>query len=124
MLFFMTLIYFAGSISGGRNNVELYGQIIEHLKKYGKVLTEHIGDKKISASGETNLSDTEIYERDTDWLYTANVVVAEVTTPSLGVGLEIGRALERNEWLAKTFGAYGKKFSVCIDLLMEKDFLQ
>jgi len=105
----MIVIYFAGSISGGRDNVELYGQIIEHLKKYGKVLTEHIGDKKLSALGETNLSDSEIYERDTAWLYTANVVVAEVTTPSLGVGFEIGRALERNEWLAKTFGAYGKK---------------
>lgn len=109
MLFFMISIYFAGSIAGGRENIRLYGQIIEHLKKYGKVLTEHIGDKKLSTLGETNLSDSEIYERDTDLLYLANVVVAEVTTPSLGVGFEIGRALERNKWLAKTFGAYGKR---------------
>ena len=104
----MISIYFAGSIAGGRDNVELYGQIIEHLENYGEVLTKYIGDKKLSSLGE-NLSDSEIYERDADLLNMANVVVAEVTTPSLGVGFEIGKTLERNEWLAKNFGAYGKR---------------
>ena len=36
-------IYFAGSIRGGRHDIEIYKQIIEHLKKHGKVLTEHVG---------------------------------------------------------------------------------
>ena len=35
-------IYFAGSIRGGREDKILYSQIIENLKKYGTVLTEHI----------------------------------------------------------------------------------
>ncbi len=97
----MTLIYFAGSITGGRDDVELYGQIIEHQKKYGKVLTEHIGNKELLASGETNLSDPEIHDRDMGFVALSKVLVAEVTIPSLGVGYEIGRSVERNTMLCK-----------------------
>jgi nucleoside 2-deoxyribosyltransferase len=34
----------------------------------------------------------EIYKRDMDWLLESDIVIAEVTTPSLGVGYEIGQA--------------------------------
>ena len=34
----------------------------------------------------------EIYVRDVEWLREADVVIAEVTTPSLGVGYEVARA--------------------------------
>ena len=44
-------IYFAGSIRGGRDDKELYLEIINLLGKYGKVLTEHIGDKNLSTIG-------------------------------------------------------------------------
>jgi len=40
-------IYFAGSIRGGRDDKELYLEIINLLGKYGKVLTEHIQSKKM-----------------------------------------------------------------------------
>ena len=36
-------IYFCGSIRGGRDDRHLYIKLIDHLKKYGTVLTEHIG---------------------------------------------------------------------------------
>ena len=36
-------IYFAGSIRGGRDDAEIYSQIIEFLQGYGQVLTEHVG---------------------------------------------------------------------------------
>lgn len=85
-------IYFAGSIRGGRNDQALYLKIIDHLKQYGTVLTEHVGDAKLTASGETGPSDVFIYERDMDWLRSSEIVVAEVTTPSLGVGYELGMA--------------------------------
>ncbi|MDP3953461.1 MAG: nucleoside 2-deoxyribosyltransferase [bacterium] len=85
-------IYFAGSIRGGRDDREFYGEIIELLKGYGEVLTEHIGDKTLSALGEDGLTDKDIYERDMAWLEAADAVVAEVTTPSLGVGYEIAKA--------------------------------
>ena len=45
-------IYFAGSIRGGREDQRLYLQIINYLKKYNEVLTEHIGDESINDLGE------------------------------------------------------------------------
>ena len=45
-------IYFAGSISGGRNDKEFYLEIINLLKTYGEVLTEHIGGANLSKMGE------------------------------------------------------------------------
>ena len=87
------VIYFAGSIRGGRGDRALYGHIIRLLQSYGRVLTEHIADEGLTQEGES-LGDAEIHDRDMDWLRSASCVVAEVTTPSLGVGYEIGRAVE------------------------------
>lgn len=86
-------IYFAASISGGRGDQAVYREIIELLKEHGTVLTEHFADASLTAAGET-LDDRRIHDRDLEWLRSADVLVAEVTTPSLGVGYEIGRAAE------------------------------
>ena len=40
-------IYFAGSIRGGRDDAEIYYQIIEFLREYGEILTEHVGKKDL-----------------------------------------------------------------------------
>ena len=90
-------IYFAGSIRGGRDDVELYIDIIEYLKNFGEVLTEHIGNQTISSDGENNMSDLDIHDRDMNWLLDSDIIIAEVTNPSLGVGYEIGRAIENNK---------------------------
>ena len=42
------------------------------------------------SKGEKNHNDTAIYIRDMNWLQSADVVIAEVSTPSLGVGYELG----------------------------------
>ena len=86
-------IYFAASIRGGRGDQEIYRQIIDLLRQHGTVLTEHFGDASLTSAGE-DLSDCAIHDRDLEWLRSADVLVAEVTTPSLGVGYEIGRAVE------------------------------
>ena len=86
--------YFAGSIRGGREDAALYQQIIEYLKTFGEVLTEHIGDPKLTDLGDDGPTDSFIHDRDLEWLQSADVVVAEVTTVSMGVGYEIGRAVE------------------------------
>ncbi|HLC72853.1 MAG TPA: nucleoside 2-deoxyribosyltransferase [Candidatus Nanoarchaeia archaeon] len=88
-------IYFAASIRGGRDYIKLYYRMINHLKLYGTVLTEHIGSSKLEALGEDDLSDPEIHDRDLSWLFDAALVVAEVTQPSIGVGYELGRLAER-----------------------------
>ena len=84
-------IYFAGSIRGGRDDWALYKQIIKLLGEFGEVLTEHIGDSELSISGE-DLPDKDIHDRDLNWLESCDVLVAEVTRPSLGVGYEIAKA--------------------------------
>ena len=89
-------IYFAGSIRGGRDDAEIYSQIIEFLQEYGQVLTEHVGKKDLNEMGESTLSNKQIHDRDMKWLLESDLMVAEVTNPSLGVGYEIGRAIENN----------------------------
>ncbi|MBS3170612.1 nucleoside 2-deoxyribosyltransferase [Candidatus Woesearchaeota archaeon] len=90
-------IYFAGSIRGGRDDKELYLQLIQHLTQYGQVLTEHVGNGNLTEFGEDGPSDEWIYNRDMDWVRQSDVVIAEVSTPSLGVGYEIGKAEDMNK---------------------------
>ena len=86
-------IYFAGAIRGGREDLSLYLEIIQQLRQYGEVLTEHIADGELTSLGE-NSDDRDIHDHDLSWLEEAEYLVAEVTTPSLGVGYEIGKATE------------------------------
>jgi len=90
-------IYFAGSIRGGREDAGLYLQIINYLKIKGAVLTEHIGDPSLTSTGDDGPNDRFIHDRDLEWLQSADVLVAEVTTVSMGVGYEIGRAVEEGK---------------------------
>tara|TARA_B100000575_G_scaffold251736_1_gene219294 strand:- start:1016 stop:1435 length:420 start_codon:yes stop_codon:yes gene_type:complete len=101
-------IYFAGSIRGGREEEDTYLKLIEHLGTYGQVLTEHVGKKGIDISEEKN-SNEFIYERDIDWLKSCNVMVADVTVPSLGVGYEIAYAESINIPILCLFNTNQKK---------------
>ncbi|XP_071335891.1 5-hydroxymethyl-dUMP N-hydrolase [Trachinotus anak] len=89
-------VYFCGSIRGGRDDVELYRKIVEKLRSYGTVLTEHVGRAQLTHRGEdaSAAGDKFIHDRDVDWLRQSDVVVAEVTQPSLGVGYELGRVVD------------------------------
>ena len=99
-------IYFAGSIRGGRDDLDYYIKIINYLNNYGIVLTEHIGDATLTSFGEKNITDKYIHDRDMDWLINSDIMVAEVTNPSIGVGYEIGRAIENGK---KVICLYRKK---------------
>ena len=106
-------IYFCGSIRGGRQDVAIYQQIVTCLKTYGAVLTEHVAFPELElcqyppdatvrhslfvSSAEKSLTDSDILARDMQWLSQSQVVVAEVTQPSLGVGFEIARAMTLNK---------------------------
>ena len=82
-------IYFAGSIRGGSEDRELYGRLIGELAAHGTVLTEHVARPR---DVERGMTDREIHSRDMAWLESADVMVAEVTIPSLGVGYELASA--------------------------------
>ena len=84
-------IYFACSIAGGRDHAHLYPEIIDYLRKHGEVLTEIFSHEKIREI-DSVVSEEEIFNRDLMWLNDADVVVAETSTPSLGVGFEIATA--------------------------------
>ena len=70
----------------------MYKRIIEYIQRDNIVLTEHIGDLSKSQFEGKEDCDVAIYEQDTTWLRGADVVIAECTTPSLGVGYELGFA--------------------------------
>ena len=90
-------IYFAGSIRGGREDAALYFKIIDYLKTYGEVLTEHVGDIQLTSAGDDGPTDKFIHDRDMEWLNSSDLIVAEVTTVSMGVGYEIGRAISTDK---------------------------
>ena len=85
-------IYFAGAIRGGREKVYDYAKMVEQFEKNGQeVLTKHVADPNLSSKGE-NISLKEIYERDIKWLKECDIVFADITIPSLGVGYELAYA--------------------------------
>jgi hypothetical protein len=89
-------VYFAGSIRGGRVDAALYHRIISYIKKTDTVLTEHIGKSNISLIAQTRAVDTHIYEQDTTWLRSSDLLITECTCPSLGVGYELAYAEAHN----------------------------
>jgi 2'-deoxynucleoside 5'-phosphate N-hydrolase len=85
-------IYFSGSITGGRADVALYRRIVEVLEADGhEVLAGSVAVEHISDSGDP-LDACFIFDRDMRWIEQAEVLVAEVSTPSTGVGYEIAAA--------------------------------
>jgi len=84
-------IYFCGSIRGGRQDADLYFRMINALKQHGTVLTEHVGSPSLTDKGGDGGSDY-IWRRDTDWLRKSDIVIAECSTTSMGVGYEIAFA--------------------------------
>jgi nucleoside 2-deoxyribosyltransferase len=86
-------VYFAASIRAGRDLQPTYERVVQHLKDAEHtILSEQVASRTVEAD-ERHRRDREIYRRDIAQLDRCDVVVAEVTTPSLGVGYEIAYAL-------------------------------
>ncbi|XP_073338443.1 5-hydroxymethyl-dUMP N-hydrolase [Pagrus major] len=110
-------VYFCGSIRGGRDDVLVYRKIVNKLQSYGSVLTEHVSSSELSERGEDAAAagDRAIHDRDVDWLRQSDVVVAEVTQPSLGVGYELGRAVDMKKKIFCLFRpSSGRRLSAMI----------
>lgn len=84
-------IYFAGAIRGGRRHQPVYAAIIDHLSQHHDVLTVHVAAENVDEE-EGTLTDEQIYQRDIAWLDQAEIMIAGVTVPSIGVGYEIAYA--------------------------------
>ena len=86
-------IYFACSITGGRNFESVYESIVGALLAEGHdVPTAHLAKPSV-ISEEQLVAPREVYDRDVNWIQNCDVLIAEVSVPSHGVGYEIGYAL-------------------------------
>ncbi len=86
-------IYFACSITGGRDFEPIYRLITAALLADGhQVPTAHLAGSEVMEL-EGRVDPGEVYERDTAWIRACQALVAEVSTPSHGVGYEVAYAL-------------------------------
>jgi adenylate kinase family enzyme len=94
-------IYYSVSIRGSHTPKKTIQDQISFLESLGEVLTKHMAsdDVKVVDMGK---SDSDIFKADDELLKSADLVIAECTNPSLGVGFMIARAL-----------MYGKKI-LCV----------
>ncbi|HAX69505.1 MAG TPA: nucleoside 2-deoxyribosyltransferase [Anaerolineales bacterium] len=87
-------IYFACSITGGREFESAYQTIVAALLADGhEIPTSHLAQAE-AMDGERALSPQDVYERDVNWIRNCDVLIAEVSVPSHGVGYEIAYALQ------------------------------
>ena len=75
---------------------------------------EDLYGSDFSYEEEIKFDDRWIWERDIMWLNEADVLVAEVTSPSLGVGYEIGKAEELGIPILCLYQRNEKKLSAMI----------
>ena len=90
-------IFFTASVRGGRSEQPQYKTIVEMLRSYGDVFSEHVADDKLSHYGETYIDSYKLLERELGRLRESDVVVAELSTASAGVGYLIARATAQNK---------------------------
>jgi hypothetical protein len=84
------IIYCAGPINGDTNYQDNYKEIIQILEQAGHSALAELNGKFNSS---IPLSDSQIYTRDTKWIKGSQLMIAEISGPSLGVGFEIAYAL-------------------------------
>lgn len=86
-------IYFACSITGGREFESVYQAIVRALTEDNHVVpTAHLAESDVMAL-EAIIDPHEVYARDTAWIRDCDVLIAEVSMPSHGVGYEIAFSL-------------------------------
>ena len=86
-------IYFACSITGGREFEAVYQTIVQALAEDQHVVpTAHLAETGVVAL-EAVIEPQDVYARDVAWIRECDVLIAEVSVPSHGVGYEIGFSL-------------------------------
>jgi len=106
-------IYFACSITGGREFESVYQGIVAALTGDGhSVPTAHLAESG-AGTREAGLHPQAVFARDVDWIRACDVLIAEVSVPSHGVGYEIGFALGLGKRTLALYQA-GRKISKMI----------
>lgn len=88
-------IYLACTVRGDRSGVAAGRAICDRLQRLGhEVLTTHLLADNVDAA-ESALTEADVYHRDLGWLTSCDVLVAEASGSSYGVGFEVGYILSR-----------------------------
>ena len=88
-------VYLACTVRGDRGGVAAGRAICARLQHHGhEVLTTHLLADDVDTA-EASLSETDVYRRDLVWLTSCDVLVAEASGSSYGVGFEVGYVLGR-----------------------------
>lgn len=90
-------VYFACAIVGGRGDETIYQQLVDALLADGHEVPTAMNAGPGWQVMEDSPDPNEVYRRDTAWIDDSEAMVAEVSTPSHGVGYEISYALERGK---------------------------
>ncbi|MCS7182814.1 MAG: nucleoside 2-deoxyribosyltransferase [Thermoanaerobaculum sp.] len=90
-------VYLACAMTNPQRDLTAVRQLFQVLLQEGhEVLTPHVVHGP-EPRGEEDLSDAQLAQRDLELLQQADCVVAEVSAPSHGVGVEIALALSRGK---------------------------
>ena len=88
-------IYLACTVRGDRSGVAAGRTICEQLIALGHVvLTTHLLADDVETA-EALLTEDHVFQRDLEWLTACDVLVAEASGSSYGVGFEVGYVLGR-----------------------------
>jgi nucleoside 2-deoxyribosyltransferase len=86
-------IYLACTVRGDRGAVEALRSLCERLEARGHtILTRHLLDDDVD-SAEATLTEHAVYERDIGWLDRCDLLIADASGSSYGVGFEVGYVL-------------------------------
>jgi len=86
-------VYFSCAITGGRSDQQVYQAIVNHLTTSGHgVPTAHLAATEVLVM-EQSIPAEDVFRRDDAWVRGCDALVAEVGTPSHGVGYELALAL-------------------------------
>ena len=86
-------VYFACSITGGRQDELVYQKLVAALQAHGHVVPTALLASPEVMPLESVVAAEDVYARDVGWISECDFLLAEVSTPSHGVGYEIGYAL-------------------------------
>jgi 2'-deoxynucleoside 5'-phosphate N-hydrolase len=84
------IIYCAGAIKGDTTYQKNYIEMIRFIESMNHTALAELNGKFNSS---IPLSDNQIYTRDIKWIEGSDLMIAEISGPSLGVGFEIAYAL-------------------------------
>jgi nucleoside 2-deoxyribosyltransferase len=91
------IIYLACTVRGDRGAVAGLRRVADALEADGHtVLTKHLLDDDVEGA-ESALTEHAVYHRDMAWLEACDVLIADASGSSFGVGFEVGYVLGRSD---------------------------